>query len=393
MALVSYSDSEGSDTESAPSAPSLPPPKAKSSLSSFLPPPSKKRKLVDDTKPNTASTGPRKIKIELPKITPDVDDIDASSSSSSRARIGKSTGGSGMLSFLPAPKRTGVEAAKVAQESEKEEKKVTAATAAESDSAPRMLGGGIKKMEYAGTGMDFQPTVEDDPETSTFTPPPPAATGEVLTKPPVEIKPAGPIQGRAIQPFFKKSTTKKKATTKPTDVTKVEEKKVSLFSLGSALNERPLATSTTLTAAEYKPLLVEESAPAVEDEVPVEESYQQEVYTETSYQPALGAQTFQSISEEVGMDEAEMRMFMGRRGRNAEIKLVDFNVDKEYEKNEAARAAGELAPERNVVRSIKPGKHQLTSLLNAAQSQRAALEESFAEGRRNKKEAGSKYGW
>ncbi|KAF3195730.1 hypothetical protein TWF225_000122 [Orbilia oligospora] len=387
MALVSYSDSEGSDTESAPSAPTLPPPKAKSSLSGFLPPPSKKRKLVDDTKPDATSTGPRKIKIELPKITPDVDDVDASSSSS-RARIGKSTGGSGMLSFLPAPKRTGAEAAKVAQESEK---KLTAAVTAESDSAPRMLGGGIKKMEYAGTGMGFQPTVEDDPETSNFTPP--AATEEGLTKPPVEVKPAGPIQGRAIQPFFKKSTTKKKATAKPTGATKVEEKKVSLFSLGSALNERPLAASTTLTAAEYKPLLVEESAPAVEDEVPVEASYQQDVYIETSYQPALGAQTFQSISEEVGMDEAEMRMFMGRRGRNAEIKLVDFNVDKEYEKNEAARAAGELAPERNVVRSIKPGKHQLTSLLNAAQSQRAALEESFAEGRRNKKEAGSKYGW
>ncbi|KAK6518020.1 hypothetical protein TWF506_005185 [Arthrobotrys conoides] len=382
MALVSYSDSEGSDAESAPSAPTLPPPKAKSSLSSFLPPPSKKRKLVDDTKPDATSTGPRKIKIELPKITPGIDDVGASSSSS-RTKIGKSTGGSGMLSFLPAPKRTGAEAAKVAEESKKEEKKVNS----EGNSAPRMLGGGLKKMEYAGTGMDLQPTVEDDPEISTFTPP---ATEEGLTKPPVETKPAGPIQGRVIQPFFKKSTTKKKTTTKPNSTTKVEEKKVSLFSLGSALNERPLATSTTLTAAEYKPLLVEESAPAVEDEIPIEESYQQEVYTE---QPALGAQTYQSISEEVGMDEAEMRMFMGRRGRNAEIKLVDFNVDKEYERNEAARAAGELAPERNVVRSIKPGKHQLTSLLNAAQNQRAALEESFAEGRRNKKEAGSKYGW
>lgn len=387
MALVSYSDSEGSDAESAPSAPTLPPPKPKSSLSSFLPPPSKKRKLVDDSKPATASTGPRKIKIELPKITPDVDDVE--STSSSRTKIGKSSGGGGMLSFLPAPKRTGAEAVKVAQESEKEEKKATAAAAnAASDSAPRILGGGIKKTEYAGTGMDLQPTVEDDPESSSSTP----AAGEVLAKPPAETKPAGPIQGRVIQPFFKKSTTKKK-TAKPAGTTKVEEKKVSLFSLGSALNEKPLATSTISTAAEYKPLLVEESAPAVDDEVPVEAFHHQEEYAETSYQPAPGPQTFQSISEEVGMDEAEMRMFMGRRGRNAEIKIMDFNVDQEYEKNEAARAAGELAPERNVVRSIKPGKHQLTSLLNAAQNQRAALEESFAEGRRNKKEAGSKYGW
>ncbi|KAK6348215.1 hypothetical protein TWF718_006025 [Orbilia javanica] len=388
MALVAYSDSEGSDTESAAPAPSLPPPKPKSSLSSFLPPPSKKRKLVDDSKPDVAATGgPRKIKIELPKITPDVDDV---GSSSSRPRIGKSAGGGGMLSFLPAPKRTGAEAAKVALESEKEEKKaVTDATTATSSSAPRMLGGGIKKVEYAGTGMDLQPTVEDDPESSSSAP----ATGEALANPPAETKPAGPIQGRVIQPFFKKSTTKKKPT-KPSGTTKVEEKKVSLFSLGSALNERPLSTSATSTASEYKPLLVAESAPAVEDDIPVEEaSYHQEEYSENPYQPALGPQTFQSISEEVGMDEAEMRMFMGRRGRNAEIKIMDFNVDKEYEKNEAARVAGELAPERNVVRSIKPGKHQLTSLLNAAQSQRAALEESFAEGRRNKKEAGSKYGW
>jgi hypothetical protein len=32
-------------------------------------------------------------------------------------------------------------------------------------------------------------------------------------------------------------------------------------------------------------------------------------------------------------------------------------------------------------------------LVNAASSQKEALEESFAAGRRNKKEAGSKYGW
>ncbi|KAK6358276.1 hypothetical protein TWF730_007625 [Orbilia blumenaviensis] len=384
MALVSYSDSEGSDTESAPSAPSLPPPqKAKSSLSSFLPPPSKKRKLVDDVKSDTAATGPRKIKIELPKITPDVENDNDGGASSSRAKIGKSAGG-GMLSFLPAPKRTGVEAVKVAQESEKEEKKAAAAASA-SNGAPRMLGGGIKKMEYAGTGMDLHPTVEDEPE---FAPSAPVVD-EVAVTPPVETKPAGPIQGRVIQPFFRKTAPKK--ATKPKVAPKVEEKKVSLFSLGSALNEQPLPTSTTTTAAEYKPLLIEESAPAVEDETAA--SYYQQEYTESYSQPAQGPQTFQSISEEVGMDEASMRMFMGRRGRNAEIKVMDFNVDQEYEKNEAARAAGELAPERNVVRSIKPGKHQLTSLLNAAQSQRAALEESFAEGRRNKKEAGSKYGW
>ncbi|EPS38158.1 hypothetical protein H072_8031 [Dactylellina haptotyla CBS 200.50] len=389
MALVSYSDSEGSDTESPAPAPSLPLPKAKSSLSSFLPPPSKKRKLVDESNPGastSASSGPRKIKIELPKITPLEDD--EPSFSSSRPKIGKSTG-AGMLSFLPAPKKTGADAVKAAQEAEKEEKGKPDSTDVNTNgitgaSAPRMLGGGIKKMEYAGTGMDTHlPTVEDDPEEASVTPTPPPQT---------ETKPSGPVQGRAIQPFFRKPATKKKANSAAAPA-KVEDKKVSLFSLGSALNEKPLGASAVSTG-EYKPMIIDDNpAPAVED-IPMEgQTYEQVEDTQTYQQPIQGPQTYQSISEEIGMDEASMRMFMGRRGRNAEIKLMDFNVDQEYEKNEAARAAGELAPEKNVVRSIKPGKHQLTSLLNAAQSQRTALEESFAQGRRNKKEAGSKYGW
>ncbi|KAK6341318.1 hypothetical protein TWF696_008397 [Orbilia brochopaga] len=392
MALVAYSDSE-SDSEVEPPVPAAKvaaagagapaSAKPKSSLASFLPPPAKKRKLVvDDTSTtgpadgSTNHSGPRKIKIDLPKISRDDDDADALPSSS-RRNIGKAGGGSGMLSFLPAPKRTGAEAAKVAQEAEKEEKKAEASSAA--TAAPRTLGGGIKKVEYAGTGMD------DAPVEAPAVPPvdaPPAAT----SKPPT----AGPIQGRAIQPLFRKSAAKKPSKSVKTEP---KDKKVSLFSLGSALAEKPLSAPST---GEYKPILIDDTAaPPVDDEdTAVDTSADVEAtYVLPDDVPAVGPQTFQSISEQVGMDEAEMRMFMGRRGRNAEIKLMDFNVDAEYEKNEAARAAGATAPEKNVVRSIKPGKHQLTSLLNAAQSQRAALEESFAQGRRNKKEAGSKYGW
>lgn len=59
-----------------------------------------------------------------------------------------------------------------------------------------------------------------------------------------------------------------------------------------------------------------------------------------------------------------MRQLIGRRGKKDPINIVDFNVDDEYNANEARRAAGEVAPERNVVRSIAPGKHSLSSLLN-----------------------------
>ncbi|KAF3916090.1 hypothetical protein ABW20_dc0104374 [Dactylellina cionopaga] len=397
MALVSYSDSETSDTES-PAAPSLPSPKPKSSLSSFLPPPSKKRKLVDDSKPDQSAplTGPRKIKVDLSKITQNLEDDDLPASS--RSKIGKSSGGggSGILSFLPAPKRTGAEALKVAQEANKANSSVVAAITTSNSSgnpgaAPRMLGGGLKKVEYAGTGMDIdlRPTIEDEPELPTPQEP-------TIVTPPVETKPSGPVKGRPIQPFFRKTATKKVAKPNGVVAKPEEKKKVSLFSLGSALDEKPLGTAAGASATgEYKPILIEDIAPAVDDIYTEAASHQQEGEIEDAHNlgPAQGPQTFQTISEEVGMDEASMRMFMGRRGRNQEIKLMDFNVDKEYEKNEAARVAGELAPEKNVVRSIKPGKHQLTSLLNAAQSQRAALEESFAQGRRNKKEAGSKYGW
>ncbi|RMZ90737.1 hypothetical protein DV736_g2034, partial [Chaetothyriales sp. CBS 134916] len=49
--------------------------------------------------------------------------------------------------------------------------------------------------------------------------------------------------------------------------------------------------------------------------------------------------------------------------------------------------------QHNPVRAIAPGKHSLRQLVNAAQGQKDALEDSFAIGKQNKKEAGSKYGW
>jgi hypothetical protein len=47
----------------------------------------------------------------------------------------------------------------------------------------------------------------------------------------------------------------------------------------------------------------------------------------------------------------------------------------------------------NPVRSIAPGKHSLKQLLNATVSQKEALEESFAKGYANRKEASGRYGW
>jgi hypothetical protein len=106
-----------------------------------------------------------------------------------------------------------------------------------------------------------------------------------------------------------------------------------------------------------------------------------------------------------------MRQLYGRNGPGREaIKVSTFSVDDEYKQNELERSLG-LAQDVKPVRNIAPGRHQLQSLLNSecsvsssleaealiantdAQSQRTALEDSFAKGKSNRKEAGSKYGW
>ncbi|KAI4156855.1 MAG: hypothetical protein LQ346_009128, partial [Caloplaca aetnensis] len=79
---------------------------------------------------------------------------------------------------------------------------------------------------------------------------------------------------------------------------------------------------------------------------------------------------------------------------SATVNIVTFNTDAEYASNELLRQAGEQQQaQHNPVRALAPGKHSLKQLVSAASNQKDALEEQFASGRRNRKEAGSKYGW
>lgn len=72
--------------------------------------------------------------------------------------------------------------------------------------------------------------------------------------------------------------------------------------------------------------------------------------------------------------------------------VINFNMDKEYKHNEAVRASGETQI-HNPVRAIQGGKHSLRQLVSNVQNQKDALEDSFAKGKNNRKEASSKYGW
>lgn len=99
--LVDYSSSESeSDTpqEKVPSPPS--PPLKKTSLSALLPKPKGPRKLADSS---GDATTPKKIIVNLPKLSADDEGTDAPPTK--KARVGG--GGSGLSSILPAPRRSG----------------------------------------------------------------------------------------------------------------------------------------------------------------------------------------------------------------------------------------------------------------------------------------------
>lgn len=105
------------------------------------------------------------------------------------------------------------------------------------------------------------------------------------------------------------------------------------------------------------------------------------------------SQSLVTIAEDLNLSASAKRQLFGRnKTRTSDVSVVSFDTDQEYAANELLRQAGDQA-QHNPVRSIAPGKHSLKQLVNAASHQKDALEEHFASGKRNKREAGSKYGW
>ena len=106
-------------------------------------------------------------------------------------------------------------------------------------------------------------------------------------------------------------------------------------------------------------------------------------------------QSLDAIADSLNLSTSARRQLLGRnasRHNTSAVKIASFNTDAEYAANEELRQAGETV-QHNAVRAIAPGKHSLKQLVNVAAMQKDALEESFAEGRRNKKEVGGRYGW
>jgi hypothetical protein len=367
MNLVGYSDSEESDTEVA--AP--PPPKAKPA------PPKAFAKLVN---PST-----HKVKVNLAAATAEKDDIEKEAPPAKKPRTGG--GGLNINAFLPAPK-------KAAQPSRGLGRGVNLKTGTEPafSREPRPLSYGDGDKEELKEIIRASKVPE---------PPKPVQS---------EVKPAG--NGKRFVPLSVARNMKKKkvlavsAAAKDVPTTPAAamdsakpppaKPKVSLFSMGAVDTS---AVKSTTPAEEYTPMMLEQEQPEADDGS-FEELYTEQHEAAPSTTSQQGSQTINSLTSDLNLSEADMRQLFGRKagkgGRDmpdlASINVVNFNTDAEYAANNEIIAKGETVT-HNPVRGINPGKHSLKQLMNAATTQKDALEEHFAKGKRNQGDARARYGW
>ncbi|KAH8890755.1 hypothetical protein GQ53DRAFT_156217 [Thozetella sp. PMI_491] len=170
------------------------------------------------------------------------------------------------------------------------------------------------------------------------------------------------------------------------------KKKVSLFSMD---DEAPSVEPVPQAAATYEPLFGVGGG----EEDGVTEPYPTDtgaafLAQQDQLLPSRSApQSLSIMADDLNLSKKARRELFGRNGPGSGgAKIVNFNMEREYAHNEAVRASGEQQA-YNPVRAIAPGKHNLRQLVDAAQNNQSALEDSFAANKSSKREAGSRYGW
>ncbi|PKY01380.1 hypothetical protein P168DRAFT_292484 [Aspergillus campestris IBT 28561] len=415
MALVSYSDSDASDSEPETTPKPTPPTAvAPKSTGTKNPPPS----IVD-------RSNPRKIRVALPEIKPEPTGEADDGPARKKPRTGGGGGAfSGFNSLLPAPKKAVNE--KKAPAARKPFSLKTGATVGfdrsadaemRNDQAFDSLGGGGGDEDITRAGS----LREDEDQGGSGATPGPDADGLNMKKP-EEVKLKGnpmmfkPLSVGRAQPKKKKkpaspapplpagdavkgpaSATPAQSASEQTPPVEAkpaapQKPKVSLFSLGSSDTSSSATTAPSYQTygTSYEPLVYSATpdAPAAGPAPATEAQSAAEVSASSAPQ-----QTLDNIADDLNLSRAERRHLFGRNADSAKAQVLHFNTDREYVANQEMSHAELAAQQHNPVRAIAPGKHSLQQLVNAASSQKEALEESFAAGKRNKQEAGSKYGW
>lgn len=404
MALVGYSDSEGSGDEQTP-APKAPAKASTSTKPAF-------QKVID-------RANPHKIKVTLPEASKagpnEVEPDDGPPAK--RAKVG---GGvfSGFNALLPAPKR-----------------QIGSNAGASTGLRRGGLGSGVSLKTGAAPGFSREPMpapdYEEESEGNTLgedgrttggegleassgigTSSTSYRTNELMEEPkkqgnPMMFKPLSVARKphKKKQPNVAAVPTAQPVNSPDPALPPRAAPKISLFSLEKPEKED---TGSIGGPGAYQPLVDQASnMDATNQTNPSEDTSNENFHNDTenttdflptsSTESAPGPQSLDSIASDLNLSASARRQLLGRQrnnanGKPAAVSVVNFNTDQEYAANELLRQAGEQAL-HNPVRALASGKHSLKQLVNAATHQKDALEEHFASGRRNKKEAGSKYGW
>ncbi|KAF7796964.1 hypothetical protein EIP86_008152 [Pleurotus ostreatoroseus] len=388
-------------------------PAKKSGLS--LPPPSSASANASASKASTGlnlpapkKKGPKKITIGLPSLpaaSEDADDLD--DRPAKKPRVEQGAGASALLSMLPAPKN----------------KNPTPAQ------AERVLGGG------RGPGLVFhakrstqQATVEDVEEDEDADAPANVApmSNSILEEVAEAEQAPKPSTASSALPFLPPHLKRGKANISTEEkftlpkgaaaAARSAAPAVDFFSLGSSSSTPTLPTPTS---ANPSALPFVSSAPVVDEFTPPEPT-PQDPYpgyyllpsgTWAAYDPAYYQKFYKKWKKdyddhvralekgvEKGFEAVERE---GAQEVDAAKEMERAKVEIQEREEKKALTAGDqgerAAPKMNIkgaaLSGRAKGRHQLTTLLSEAYANREALEERIAQGRRNRKEAGNKYGF
>ncbi|KAF1830902.1 hypothetical protein BDW02DRAFT_572575 [Decorospora gaudefroyi] len=422
MNLAGYSDSE-SDNEAppAPKAAAKPAPKP-----AF-------HKVVDRANPG-------RIKVHLPGAArPETDDVQDDAPPAKKARLGgRDSAFAGFNAMLPAPKKPNVRAAAATESANPGSRGLGKALASglnlKTGAEPAFKRESRMEADAYddnGNPIHKEPMKKEEFRAMLNLPPPKteakaATTAEIpvggLDAVPEPHQVPKPVVSRFVPMSVGKGKKKKKplaphsaavatgetaasstqmSTSQPPPPmgTKPRKPNVSLFGVSSEAEP----AFTRPSDGQYQPLLYgteeEEESKEVagsDDALGLQSTGQAAQYAPTST-GASAPDDLTNIASELNLSEAERRQLFGKNGRGAPdfsaAKIVEFNTDTEYAHNEKLRQQGEQV-QHNPLKSISgTGKNSLRSLVNVATTQKDALEEHFASGHRNKKEAGNRYGW
>lgn len=428
MALVQYSDSEGSDDEQIPKVADGATPKE--------PTTSEIKPSQSDQKFSTIVDrgNPRKIRVALPEIKSEGTNNEGDEDGPARKRQRTAGGGlfSGFNSMLPEPKRAkppttsagnvnksttkpfslktgagpGFDRQADADWRQDQALNQTAASGDDNDGdktipKPGSLrsdtkeGSLLSERDYKkkGNAMIFKPlsVARNAPKKKS------AAFVAARTAPTNGTAKAG-VTSEAANKTASHSTATETSVAAPTSASIPAAKpKVSLFSFSNEDKTVPVAPTSSYESIVYNAEGSDLPSNTEEDSTSLESHYQ----SSTAF-PAPSTQqqsSLDTIADDLNLSRAQRRQLLGRNPGTiqANSRILTFNTDAEYASNQellSKTSQEEIAAQQhNPVRAISSGKHSLRQLVQAASSQKDALEESFAAGRRNKKEAGSRYGW